>query len=310
MKAIFTFSIFAAGAQALVARGDSCCFHLDASGGSSGPVGQLSDGQNRIGDDSLSPAEFCITPGGSITDGNGRGCILTPPTTQFQCDEGATPTSGFSIDSSGMLKHKGSPKFFSCETGQNNGKNIYTSTNSDQTGCKSIELHADSCAAPPPSPPPSKNCPTTLSEGNHEFPHLIVPVDSDHPDTAYGTQFNGTVTSTKASIFNFDIPQSDSGKKCSLVFLFPKKEDLETSSYSFSGDGKIDFAMLSKVASSSTTFNNMPSVSHDFGVTTVSPGNSYVISTFDCPAGKAVSYEMKNAGTTDLNFFQDFNPSP
>lgn len=79
MKAFVTFvaafAAFAAGADAIIGRTSSCCFHLTAPNGS--PVGQLSDGQNRIGDNSLTAAEFCITPDGSITDGNGRGCILT-----------------------------------------------------------------------------------------------------------------------------------------------------------------------------------------------------------------------------------------
>lgn len=77
MQSFFNIAAFAACAQALVPRGGSCCFHLTASGGSSGSVGQLSDGQNRIGDNSLSAAQYCISSDGSITDGNGRGCILT-----------------------------------------------------------------------------------------------------------------------------------------------------------------------------------------------------------------------------------------
>lgn len=77
MKSFMTLLASATAANALVSRGGSCCFHLDASGGASGSVGQLSDGQNRIGDDSLQPAQFCIDSNGAITDGNGRGCILT-----------------------------------------------------------------------------------------------------------------------------------------------------------------------------------------------------------------------------------------
>jgi hypothetical protein len=311
MKNFYTLAAFAAGANALVPRGGSCCFHLDASGGMTGSVGQLSDGQNRIGDNSLSPAQFCISSDGSITDGNGRGCILTPPTTQFQCDTGATPTPGFSVSSSGMLEFNGSPDFIACETGQNGGANIHTTNSSALGQCEKIMLNADSCSAPPAPPAPtSNNCQTTLTSGNFEFPHLIVPIDSKSPDTAFGTQFNGTVTSTISSIFNFDIPQSDSGKSCSLVFLFPELKDLVTSSFSFSGDGQIDFAKLSKPADTKTTFNNAPSVSQDLGDITVSPGHSFVVSTFSCPAGQAIAFEMKNAGSTNLNFFQDFNPSP
>lgn len=232
----------------------------------------------------------------------------TAPTTQFQCDTGATPTPGFSVSPSGVLEFNGSPDFIACETGQNGGLNIYTTNSTDLSQCKKIMLNADSCSSPPA--PPSNNCKTTLTSGNFEFPHLIVPINSNSPNTAFGTQFNGTVTSTISSIFNFDIPQSDSGKSCSLVFLFPEQKDLETSSFSFSGDGKIDFAKLSEPANAQTTFNNAPSVSQDLGDITVSPGNSFVVSTFSCPAGEAVAFEMKNAGSTELNFFQDFNPSP
>lgn len=74
MKGVITLAAFAAGTHALVGRGNSCCFQLTSS---SGPVGQLSDGQNRIGDSSLPAAQFCISSDGSITDGSGRGCILT-----------------------------------------------------------------------------------------------------------------------------------------------------------------------------------------------------------------------------------------
>ncbi|CAI7580775.1 unnamed protein product [Penicillium glandicola] len=605
MRNFIALAAFAAGANALVGRTDSCCFHLTSSGGASGELGQLSDGQNRIGDNTLQPAQYCIDSNGAITDSKGRGCILTPPTTQLQCDEGAIATPGFSINSKGQLKYNNSPEFVACATGQNGGLNVYTTPNKDDvTGCVNVQLSADTCSnsgtgagngasssagaphvssaqpapvpqstapaagpgplptpgpgavagghpgssaaasAPAPSaaapgggagggtgggtpavpsgsplagstqtvlttvtitdcshctacgvpsapaaagggqasvpgaqpsapaagagagaggaasapgavgggqasvpgaqpsapgavasgaggagpqpsatvsapsggagikpsvtqaapaggggggtqpgatasapapagggtsqpgvstsvpapagggdskpafptsapaatgsPQPSRSpsipatsggsphptgsasasvpagsassthsatgttgaCATTLQSGAYETPHLIVQVDSSSPDTAPGNSLNGTVTSTISSVFNFDIPSSDSGKTCSLVFLFPKLEDLETSSYSFSGDGSIDFAKLSSTVDSSTTSNTIPSVSQDFGTITVSPGNSYLVSTFSCPAGEAVSYEMKNAGSTDLNFFEDWNPSP
>lgn len=118
------------------------------------------------------------------------------------------------------------------------------------------------------------------------------------------------MSSTTSTVFNFDIPNSDAGKTCSLIFLFPKLEDLETSSFSFSGDGNINFAQLSAIAESTTSFSNVPSVARDLDTITVSPGNSYLVSTFSCPAGQAVAYQMKNAGSTDFDFFEDWNPSP
>lgn len=153
------------------------------------------------------------------------------------------------------------------------------------------------------------SCPTNLN-GEYQAPHLIIPVDSSSPDEAPGTSYNGTISSTLTTLYNFDIPQSYADKTCSLVFLFPELQDLETSSWTFSGDGKIDFASLQSPVTTETSYNSAPAVDEDYGVTTVSPGNSYVISTFSCPAGEAVSYEMKNAGSTYLDFFEDYNPSP
>lgn len=316
MKSFLTVAALTGAAQGFVARDSSCCFHLTASGSVSGEVDQLSDGQNRVGASGLPEGDYCINSSGGITDSQGRGCILTPPTTQFQCDSGASPTTGFSVGSDGTLSYNGSTKFYVCQTGDN-GENIYTTTTSAQTGCSEITLTADNCKAPAPStttaaPSPTataKTCPTNLS-GAYEYPHLIVPVSKASPNKAYGTSYNGEVTPNDiSSIFNFDIPASDSGKTCSLVFLFPEQSQLETSSYTISGNGVIDFASLKSVATSSTDYNNQPAVASDLGTFTVAPGNSYLISTFSCPSGQAVAYEMSSA-TTSLTYFQDYNPSP
>lgn len=252
-------------------------------------------------------AQYCIDANGGLTDQNGRGCILTPPTTQFQCDVGASPTDGFSVGCDGKLSFKGDTDgFTACPTGDNGGYNIYTAAPSGQGGCVPITLTADSCKSGCPA---AKTCPADLS-GTYEFPHLIVPVNSQSPDQAYGTSYNGTVSSTISSLFNFDIPASDAGKTCSLVFLFPKQSQLETSAFEFSGAGGIDFAMLKGPASSSTTFNNKPGVAKDYGVTTVSPGNSYTIATFACPANSAIGFELSTSDGSFLNYFEDYNPSP
>ncbi|OBT74574.1 hypothetical protein VF21_07567 [Pseudogymnoascus sp. 05NY08] len=309
MKSITAILSLVAATDALIARTAPCCFHLSASGAVTGTIGQLDDGQNRQGG-GLPPAQYCIS-GNSITDANGRGCILTPPTTQFQCDQGAAPTPGFSVGCDGALSYNGNPEFWECQTGDNGEANIYTTEGG--TNCGKITLKADGCASgcapPPPPPPPPVTCPANLN-GPYEFPHLIIPVDSSKPDTAPGTSFFGTVSSTVSSIFNFDIPAADSGKKCSLIFLFPTQAELETSSFTISGNGGLDFSKLSGVATGSTTFNNAPGVATDYGVTTVSPGNSYNIATFDCPAGTAVSFEIKASGDVSFNYFQDYNPSP
>ncbi|KAL0264724.1 hypothetical protein SLS55_000675 [Diplodia seriata] len=130
----------ALGASAAVLKRSDCCFQLTASGGASGSVGQLNDGQNRVGGD-YSPATYCLN-NGAITDKNGRGCILTPPTTQFQCDEGASPTPGFSIGENGEVTYNGSTKFYACPAADGE-YNIYTKEVENQDKCVEITLSTE-----------------------------------------------------------------------------------------------------------------------------------------------------------------------
>ncbi|KAK6607204.1 gpi anchored cell wall [Botrytis cinerea] len=143
------------------------------------------------------------------------------------------------------------------------------------------------------------------------FPNLIVPVSSASPDKSYGTSYDGVVNSTVSSLFNFDIPSSYASKTCSLVFLFPTQDMLETSSYTFSGSGAVDFKQLSTTVTTSSTYNSIGSTATDFGSKTITPGSWTVVNTFACPAGQAISYEMTAGGSnTDLWWFEDYNPSP
>jgi hypothetical protein len=224
--------------------------------------------------------------------------------------------SKFTISCTGQLEYNGSPNFYACLASQSIGYNIYASPPS-LSQCasgppKQITLQASNCApqCPKPSPPPPPpSCPTNLN-GAYQFPHLIVPVSKSMPNKAYGTSFNGEVTSDISSIFNFDIPPSYNGEQCSLVFLFPEQSQLVTSSFTFSGSGAIDFAWLSSPATSATTYSNAPSASKDLGTFTVAPGNSYSITTFSCPAGHTIAFELSVKDSTSLTYFQDFNPSP
>ncbi|KAK3661210.1 hypothetical protein LTR56_000333 [Elasticomyces elasticus] len=75
---------FSDGMVGRSAPAPGCCFQINAysNGGPNGAVDQLSDGQNRVGQTGLTRGKYCIDSNGGLTDSNGRGCILTPPTTQ------------------------------------------------------------------------------------------------------------------------------------------------------------------------------------------------------------------------------------
>ncbi|KAK3719555.1 hypothetical protein LTR37_004413 [Vermiconidia calcicola] len=182
MKSNLALLAFAAGSQALVSRQAPCCFGLTAYtyDGPAGAVGQLSDGQNRIGQEGLPEGSYCINSNGGLTDGEGRGCIWTPPTTQNQCDVGAKPDAGFEVGCNGTVSYKGGSAFYACDTGDNGGKNIYSEPLKGEPTCQPIWLVADDCKTncvltstitadcttsspvPPAStnvPPPPKNSP-------------------------------------------------------------------------------------------------------------------------------------------------------
>jgi len=158
-------------------------------------------------------------------------------------------------------------------------------------------------AKPSPSAPAGA-CAPGIENQAYEYPHLIVPVSSAHPDTAYGTQYFAGVNSTFSTIFNFDLPASSAGKTCTLEFLLPNAKDLVTSSYTMSGTGGIDFKQLASPATQATTFANQPAVAKDLGSFTVTSGSSTIVASGPCAAGTRVSYELTAEGNTELYYFQ------
>ncbi|CAD0090906.1 unnamed protein product [Aureobasidium vineae] len=544
-----------ASARVLHTRQSSCCFGINVSGDG---VQGGSLGQNRFGPNQ-SGATYCVD-GGKITDKNGRGCIVTSPEMQFQCDEGASPTGGFSIASSGQIQHDGDSTFYACPVDDNGNYNIYTEPLDNMPKCVKVGLSSadGTCAAPssapassapassapassapassapapssapassapassapassapassapassapassaPPAttavsvsvsvPAPSvltsvsteqcqpstvvktvtetqqaptvyktqehtdfqtetkqipttiyqtqtqystinetKTVPTTIYQTHEETttvlkteeqtqtqtatappvteevtqkttieqpttveqpttiqqsvtetksiqqppvtetksvqqppvtqsvteqvttsvakpttsqapsssaqqpsatpsgsgkcprdlpgmdsylkPRLIVPVNGNSPDKAYGTQYNAYVGNGNSTIFSFDIPQSYEGKQCEVIFTFPTQSQLETSFVSESGNGGIDFKQLKNAADEKTTFNNQPAVGKDFGEKGVSTGNAYSITTGDCAVGQTISYELTATGDYQASWFQDWNPCP
>lgn len=153
-------------------------------------------------------------------------------------------------------------------------------------------------------------CPTNLN-GEYQYPHLIVPVNSAQPSKAYGTSYNVQVNSTVSDLLNFDIPASYAGKTCSLVFLFPTQAQLTTSSYTISGAGGLSVKELTSAVTEQTTYATIPKVGATFPeLQNVKPGSAYVVATNQCGAGQRIAFEVSATGSLALNFFQDYNPSP
>ncbi|CAD6504850.1 BgTH12-00352 [Blumeria graminis f. sp. triticale] len=146
---------------------DDCTFGLFASEGRTGSIWQTSNGQIRTGGDHFHyPSPFRISDG-DIIDSAGYGCIFTPQVRQFQCDQGVSPTNGFSIAEDGILYYEQSPNFFACPTSYQEW-NIYSAPIVGQSKCVNITLTADDC----------RSIPSDTSEFDSNIPSDDVPTPS------------------------------------------------------------------------------------------------------------------------------------
>jgi Ubiquitin 3 binding protein But2 C-terminal domain len=144
---------------------------------------------------------------------------------------------------------------------------------------------------------------------------LIIPISPESPATAFGTQYTATITPENSTIFAFDIPYTYTGT-CALIFLFPFGDRAQFP-YTFSGieeedasRGGLDFALLNGEINDATTFNSLPPVGIEYGMTEVLPGNNYTIAVGPCGSGEMVGYEVSSVGGVVLEYFQSIGGSP
>lgn len=146
--------------------------------------------------------------------------------------------------------------------------------------------------------PRAAGCPAYLTAGQYEFPHYITQISASQPDRAFGPSLAGRFTPRDvSSIFAFDIPAGRADANCSLVFLFPRRDQLPPSSrfFTYSGPGTFVFTGYDPgyCPDRSTTFRNQPpsTMFPAFPPLHMEPGFAYTIDVGPCSfsAGKCVS---------------------
>ena len=149
-----------------------------------------------------------------------------------------------------------------------------------------------------------------------EFPHYITQISQSQPDKTFGPNYFADFTPNDiATIFSFDIPPSRRDANCTLEFLFPHQNQLESSSYTYSGGGSFFFRGYKpgSCPNANTTWNNQPKPGPfpAFPPIHMEPGNAYVIDIGPCfvGAGSCVAgYTSTN--DTNFRFFQDYEQCP
>ncbi|GAP90715.1 putative GPI anchored cell wall protein [Rosellinia necatrix] len=159
-------------------------------------------------------------------------------------------------------------------------------------------------------------CPAYLTPGEFEFPHYITQISARRPDKAFGPQYNGVFTPNDVStIFSFDIPAERAGANCTLEFLFPRREQLRTSSFAYRGAGTFFFTgyKAGSCPGPQTTFNNQPELGPypPFPPLHMEPGYAYTIDVGPCfvASGTCVA-GVTSTNDTYFSYFQDYNDCP
>jgi Ubiquitin 3 binding protein But2 C-terminal domain len=329
-----------------------CTFAMTAIGEPNGTIVEDTIGENRIG--GIYPQGIYYVSGHGLFDGLHHNCLVWPSTSQFQCTQGAGGATNFTLADDGNLMHDASEKWFACPSagpGNDGSYGIFSDTLKNTTGCESVTLRtggfscaalgrpsssaapagtaspvlayqdpvaSTSSAAPTSTASAAHSCPTDISGGVFQFPHLIIPTSSQAPNISFGNSYKAYISPINTTLFSFDLPASApySGT-CALLFLFPFGSDLDPSAgkYYFSGieeeigeKGGLRFTSLKSGITASTTYGNMPGVEKDYGKTQVLPGNNYTIATFGCAGQKALS--VASVGGVELDYFQNSAPSP
>lgn len=162
----------------------------------------------------------------------------------------------------------------------------------------------------------SQVCPEILPPlPGFDYPHLMIPISSSHPDIAYPNTLTPNITANDVSvIFNFDVPEERAGQMCTWQFLFPQQNQLSTSYFKLIGFGTFHFslsALGNGAIADTTTFNNQPLQANPHGFpcsVSMRPGNAYTVGSSLCVPG-LISLTMSSTDSR-LEWFEDYNPCP
>ncbi|ORY80898.1 ubiquitin 3 binding protein But2 C-terminal domain-domain-containing protein [Protomyces lactucae-debilis] len=160
-------------------------------------------------------------------------------------------------------------------------------------------------------------CPATAHQnflGSKSYPRIITPVSTTNPARVYGPQYFASIGNGNTTIFTFDYQKAGT---CTIEFKFPTKEYIKslqgTTDWTVSGPGgpnvPVTLYTLATVADANASFQSKPArISAVTG--TLIPGTNTTLTTFACPVGKSVSYELVAESGQALTFFEDYNPPP
>ncbi|KAF3043066.1 hypothetical protein E8E11_000760 [Didymella keratinophila] len=134
---------------------------------------------------------------------------------------------------------------------------------------------------------------------NRQFPHLIIPVDANAPDKAYGTQLRGKITQQQYTEISFDVPSNDASW-CQLNFYINTFPNLGAP-WSLSGQAPYTFNISSlppAINKDTDTWNSRPQPISTVATVTLSHNGTASISggaVYPCPKGQVAQFLLHPA---------------
>ncbi|KAH6614320.1 ubiquitin 3 binding protein But2 C-terminal domain-containing protein [Boeremia exigua] len=134
---------------------------------------------------------------------------------------------------------------------------------------------------------------------SRQFPHLIIPVDADAPDRAYGTQLTAAITQQKYTEISFDIPSNDASY-CQLNF-FLNTNRLKGAPWSLWGQAPYKFNISSlppTINKDLDTWNSRPQPLRTLATVTLTHGGNVTLtggSVYPCSKGQVAQFLLHPA---------------
>ncbi|KAJ4310302.1 hypothetical protein N0V94_008512 [Neodidymelliopsis sp. IMI 364377] len=134
---------------------------------------------------------------------------------------------------------------------------------------------------------------------SRQFPHLIVPVDANAPDKAYGTQLSGAITQQKYTEISFDVPSNDA-QWCQLQF-FLNTNPMKGAPWTLWGQAPYQFnvsSLPSTINKDTDTWNKRPQPIKTLATVTLTHSGNASISggaVYPCPKGQVAQFLLHPA---------------
>ncbi|KAF2799884.1 hypothetical protein K505DRAFT_230155 [Melanomma pulvis-pyrius CBS 109.77] len=148
---------------------------------------------------------------------------------------------------------------------------------------------------------------------SRNFPHLIVPVNANTPDTVYGTKYEANIEQTVHTEISFDVP-SNGAISCKLGFAFSLDPNIGAPWYVW-GDSPFSFNISTidrPINKDTDTWNNHPKPVYWVATVDVEPSGRITISGgyVNCWKGRPVQFLLYPASNAPggIKWFELNNP--